>query len=429
MFSRTGAQTVKNEASGHSYFFAPAQNTDGSLGLFAVGPVPSAWVDGADRDARVVQALLTNLAADVTRFYLDVERRQQNSETHTTSSEQGRDPAFRKIVGASKPIQEVLQVLRRIQESESSVLIEGENGTGKEVVARAIHETSMRKNQPFITVNCSAFNENLLDSELFGHVKGAFTGAIKDKKGFFEQANGGTLFLDEIGDMSMTMQVKLLRVLQEGTFFPVGSTESKYSDVRILAATNRNLKKMIADATFREDLYYRVNVIHVQVPPLRDRITDIPLLVESFLQRICSDRKMPPKKLSERAIEALQQFPWPGNIRELQNEMERVVVLGGNQDILDLELLSSKVTESRSKSVAPASASSGSVGVISVPDSGMTLKQAMEQLEIEMISKSLRKNNWNKSKVARELGVSRASLIMKVDKYQLDKRSLKRDAA
>jgi transcriptional regulator with PAS, ATPase and Fis domain len=318
------------------------------------------------------------------------------------------------MIGKSKAMQTLYSLLDKIQSSESTVLIQGENGTGKELIARAIHFHSPRKDSSFVTVNCSAFNENLLDSELFGHIKGSFTGAIRDKKGLFEAAHGGTLFLDEVGDMSPTMQVKLLRVLQEGTLIPVGGTEQRKVDVRVIAATNRDLKGMIEKGQFREDLYYRINVIHVAVPALRERKEDIPLLVDHFVSRGCKEKGIPLKTLAKRTMEKIYEYHWPGNIRELENEIERLIVLAGSEERIGADLLSSRVTENGRTSDGSSLRMAGK------------LKDALEELERTMIKEGLRRTNWNKSKLAKELGISRAGLIMKVEKYGLDKRKLAR---
>jgi two-component system response regulator HupR/HoxA len=316
------------------------------------------------------------------------------------------------MIGKSKPMQDIYTLLDKIKNSESTVLIQGDNGTGKELIAKAIHYNSPRKEKTFVSQNCSAFNENLLDSELFGHVKGSFTGAIKDKKGLFEIADKGTFFLDEIGDTSPAMQVKLLRIIQEGTFIPVGGTETRKVDVRILAATNRDLKEMVEKGTFREDLYYRINVINIRVPPLRDRKEDIPLLVEFFLEKCAQEKGIKKKVMTKRALEKLYDFPWPGNIRELENEIERLVVLAGEELKLTADMLSPRLLEFGEKNKIQGARVHGK------------LKDALEELEREMIKEGLRRTGWNKSKLAKELGISRAGLIMKVEKYGLDKRKL-----
>lgn len=320
--------------------------------------------------------------------------------------------SYHSMIGKSKKMQELYSLLDKIKNSESTVLIQGENGTGKELISRAIHFNSSRKDAQFVTINCSAFNENLLDSELFGHVKGAFTGAIRDKKGLFEVANQGTLFLDEIGDMPPAMQVKLLRVLQEGTFMPVGGTEQRKVEVRVLAATNRDMKEMVEDGLFREDLYYRINVINITVPPLRDRKEDIPILVEHFLSRGCKEKNIPLRQFAKRGMEKLFEYPWPGNIRELENEIERLIVLSGDEIKISVDLLSPQIRDFGNKNQFKGVRLAGK------------LKDSLEELEKTMIREGLRRNQWNKTRLAKELGISRAGLILKVEKYGLDKRRI-----
>jgi len=318
------------------------------------------------------------------------------------------------MIGKSKPMQDVYSLLDKICKSESTVLVQGENGTGKELIAKSIHYSSPRKDKTFLPINCAAFNDNLLESELFGHVKGSFTGAVKDRKGYFELADGGTLFMDEIGDISQAMQVKLLRVLQDGSFTPVGGTEQRKTKVRIVAATNRDLKSMVEEGSFRQDLYFRLNVINVHVPPLRDRKEDIILLAEHFLAKSAKDKSMEPRILTKRCIEKMFDYQWPGNIRELENEMERVTVLAGTETRITAEMLSPRIREASDKPKVQGSRLSGK------------LKDALEELEREMIREGLRRTGWNKSRLAKELGISRAGLIMKVEKYGLDKRKILR---
>jgi two-component system response regulator HupR/HoxA len=324
---------------------------------------------------------------------------------------------YESMIGKSKPMQDLFNLLDKVTGSESTVLVQGENGTGKELIAKAIHYNSPRKEKAFIPINCAAFNDNLLESELFGHVKGSFTGAVKDRKGYFEIANGGTLFMDEIGDISTAMQVKLLRVLQDGSFTSVGSTEQKKVQVRVIAATNRDLKSMVENGTFRQDLYYRLNVINVQVPPLRDRREDIVLLAEHFLAKSAKEKSISPRTMTKRALEKLFDYGWPGNIRELENEMERVTVLAGQEEKITPEMLSPRIREASEKPKNQGSRLHG------------RLKDALEELERDMIREGLRRTGWNKSRLAKELGISRAGLIMKVEKYGLDKRKIIRAEA
>ncbi len=243
-----------------------------------------------------------------------------------------------KIIGVSRSLQEVFKVVGRVARSDAPVLVSGESGTGKELVAKAVHEYSPRRQQDFLAINCGAIPENLLESELFGHEKGAFTGAIARRPGRFEQADGGTLFLDEIGEMPLSVQVKLLRVLQDGTFSRVGSNETQTADARIVAATNRNLAEEVAKGNFREDLYYRLNVVEVRLPPLRERPEDIPLLAEFFLQRITRKNGMARIRLSAEAIGILQHHDWPGNVRELENTISRACALASSTVLLPADI-------------------------------------------------------------------------------------------
>ncbi len=345
---------------------------------------------------------------------LHVEISSRENKINELNKELGNRYKYDNMIGKSKPMQSLYALLDKIKYADSTVMIQGENGTGKELIAKSIHYNSHRKDKNFVIQNCSAFNDNLLESELFGHVKGSFTGALKDKKGLFEIADKGTFFLDEIGDTSPQMQVKLLRVIQEGTFTPVGSTEMRKVDVRIIAATNKNLREMVENGTFREDLFYRLNVINIRVPPLRERKEDIPVLVDYFLTKASETSGKPKKQLMARAIEKLYDYAWPGNVRELQNEIERACVLIGDELKVGHEVLSGKILESTEKTKVQGARLQGK------------LKDALEDLEREMIKEGLRRTGWNKSKLAKELGISRAGLIMKVEKYELDKRKIAR---
>ncbi len=314
------------------------------------------------------------------------------------------------IVGRSRPMEELYRLLDKVIDSDSTVLVNGENGTGKELIAKAIHYNSVRAAQRFMVQNCSAFNDNLLDSELFGHKKGAFTGAIADKQGLFEVAHRGTFFLDEIGDMSPALQVKVLRVLQEGTFTPVGDTQSREVDVRIIAATNRDLKRMVERGEFREDLYYRINVISLTVPPLRERRDDIPVLIDHFLKRNAKGRRLKLKKLSQGCLDRMLEHAWPGNIRELENEIERLVVLAGDDKLIGEELLSPRMRQPGGRDEP-----TGDRHAASLP-------QAKDDLERDLIYEVLLRTQWNKTRAAAELRISRRNLIRKVIKYNLDQR-------
>ncbi len=366
-----------------------------------------------------VRSLVELVADEIGTYHSEISKRE--ARISELNSELGQKYRYHTMIGKSKGMQKIYNLLEKVSNSESSVLIQGENGTGKELVAKAVHFYSPRKDSLFLAVNCSAFNDNLLDSELFGHVKGAFTGAIKDKKGVFEQANGGTLFLDEIGDTSLSMQVKLLRVLQEGTYMPVGGSSPKRADVRIIAATNKDLKTMMAKGEFREDLYYRINVINVNLPSLRDRVEDIPVLMDHFMSKRCGEAGIPNKIISKKCMEKMLNYPWPGNVRQLENEIERLVVLSGDEKTVTPEQLSPQILDFGEE---PGAKSVGNRGI----NTSGTLKDALEELEILMIKEGLKRTNFNKSKLSKELGISRASLIMKVEKYELDKRALSKKA-
>jgi transcriptional regulator with GAF, ATPase, and Fis domain len=314
------------------------------------------------------------------------------------------------IVGASDSMRRVFQQLDRLIESDLPVLIQGESGTGKELIARAIHFNGPRATLPFVTENCAALPDSLLESELFGYSKGAFTGAYKQKKGLLEQADGGTLFLDEIGDMSTEMQKKLLRVLQEGEFRPVGSDQRIQVNVRLLAASHRDLEDMVREGTFREDLYYRVHVLTIQLPPLRERREDIPLLAEHLLARAAREAGRPLPILLHEVLAAIVAHDWPGNVRELENEMRRLVVLA--QGEVRLEHLSRSVLERRSLRVGGSPGGNEPTGDI---------RAAVADLERRSIEAALSSAGGNKSKAASELGISRFALQRKLEKYGLTK--------
>jgi two-component system, NtrC family, response regulator HupR/HoxA len=363
------------------------------------------------RERSYLQELVSLVSQEVGSFHEEISKREERiSELNSEVSNKYR---YHNMIGKSKTMQKVYHLLEKISKSESTVLIQGSNGTGKELVAKAIHYNSNRSDAVFLAQNCSAFNDNLLDSELFGHVRGAFTGAVKDKKGLFEGANGGTLFLDEIGDTSLAMQVKLLRVLQEGTFLPVGASSPRKVNVRIIAATNKPLKEMIAKGEFREDLFYRLNVINVDLPMLKERADDIPILVEHFLEKRCAEAGVPTKSFSKKTLEKLMSYNWPGNVRQLENEVEKLVVLAGEDKIITPEYLSGGILDF---------GGSGKPAHLRGLNTNGSLKEALQELECLMIREGLKRCNFNKSKLAKELGISRAGLIMKVDKYDLDKR-------
>jgi DNA-binding NtrC family response regulator len=305
---------------------------------------------------------------------------------------------FRTIIGSSKEMEKVFEVIRKVADTEAAVLITGESGTGKELVARSIHAKSSRRDAPFVAINCAAIPRDLLESELFGHVKGAFTGAVKDKTGKFQLAEGGTLFLDEVGELPVELQPKLLRALQEKEVEPVGGTKVQKLDVRIVSATNLNIDKAMADGTFREDLYYRLSVIPIHLPPLRERRKDIPLLIKYFCAKHGSDKVI----FDKDAFETLVMYPWPGNVRELENTVERLLIMR-NSDVISIDELPEKLLER---------GASGSA-IVKLPDEGYSL----EQLEREIVVEALERNGWNQTAAARFLRIPRHTLIYRIEKY------------
>jgi len=313
---------------------------------------------------------------------------------------------FRSLVGSSAAMEKVFGVVRKVADTEASVLITGESGTGKELIARSIHAGSGRSAGPFVAINCAAIPRDLLESELFGHVKGAFTGAIKDKTGRFAQADGGTLFLDEVGELPLELQPKLLRALQERTIEPVGGTKEQKLDVRMVAATNLDIEKAMAEGVFREDLYYRLAVIPIHLPPLRQRRDDIPLLLRHF----CIKHGAGAVTFDKQSLATLTGYAWPGNVRELENTVERLLILR-NGDIITFDDLPDKI---RNNSPAPGTAAH-SGGVINLPDEGYSL----EQLEREVVVQSLERNGWNQTAAARFLRIPRHTLIYRMEKYEI----------
>jgi two-component system, NtrC family, response regulator PilR len=318
---------------------------------------------------------------------------------------------FSNIIGTSSPMMAVFQLVETIAPTSSTVLITGESGTGKELVARAIHVNSPRRERPFVAVNCGALSETLLDSELFGHMRGAFTGADSNKKGLIEVAEKGTIFLDEIGEMSPTVQVKVLRVLQERKFRRLGGTEEIDADIRIIAATNRDLSKMVADGTFREDLFYRINVIPLRLPALRERLDDVPLLAAHFVARFAEQMGKPITGISGAALARLKLHGWPGNIRELENAMERAVALEQSPTILTESLpeqLAGKEPDAQPSATPDA-----------FPDAGFDLERHVQDIEREYIAEALRRAGGVKVKAAELLGMSFRSFRYYTKKYNL----------
>ena len=314
---------------------------------------------------------------------------------------------FHNIIGVSPQMQKVYQLIEKVLDNNITVLIRGESGTGKELIARAIHFNSLRKDRPFITVNCAAIPDTLLESELFGHEKGAFTGALRRKNGKFEMANTGTIFLDEIGTMKPEMQAKMLRVLQEKEIERIGGTQTIKVDVRIMAATNSNLEEAVKCGSFREDLYYRLNVMSIEILPLRERKEDIPVLAEYFIGKFSKVMKRDPKKLSPEVIDLFMRYSWPGNVRELENIIESFMVM------VDDSSIKAEHLPARMRGEKPEDFS------LMLKDDDMSL----EKLEEILITSTLKKNGWNISKASLKLGITRKTLRTKIVKYGIDKKN------
>ena len=319
--------------------------------------------------------------------------------------EQLKPPSLENIVGESSAMLDLFSLVSKTAESSANVLITGESGTGKELVARALHNLSPRKKHHFVAVNCSAIPENLLESELFGYMKGAFTGAVSNKQGLFEFAGNGSMFLDEIGEMPFPLQAKLLRVIEGGTFRRVGGTSDIQVDVRIISATNKNIKDVVNEKLFREDLYFRLNVLSIKIPPLRERRDDIPLLIEYFLKKHAGGRK----RISDKAIEALKDYPWKGNVRELENIIERVILLTDNE-LIDADNLPEEI---RLASLAE---------LTTMPSDGVNLEKLINDIEKDYLLKALEKTNGVKTDAAKLLNLSFRSFRHRLKKYGIDKK-------
>ena len=355
--------------------------------------------------------LVDEVRVSIARAAEVIELRRQNQAYRRDAASRN---SLDNLIGCSSAINELKATIRTVASTGSTILIHGESGTGKELVARAVHTCSQRAGEPFVSLNCGAFPETLLETELFGYVKGAFTGASQNKRGLFEVANGGTIFLDEIGEMSLPMQVKLLRVLQERTVRAVGGSSEVPVDVRVIAATNRDLQEMVEEKTFREDLYYRISVIPIAVPPLRDRHEDIPLLANHFLKRYAPAAGKNVVRISEQSIATLTAYDWPGNVRQLENTIERGVAME-NGEVLNLD-----APEERSKARAAAAAMGAvSTDSISVPSDGIDMEAYVAGLEKSLLQSALRQSGGVQTRAAEMLRLSYRSFRHLAKKYNL----------
>jgi DNA-binding NtrC family response regulator len=351
------------------------------------------------------------LAELVMRVEKGIEEQKLKSENRMLRVELQDKYQFSNLVGNSAPMQSIYNLINMVSQKTSTVLIEGETGTGKELIARAIHYNSPRKDQPLVSVNCGAIPSNLLEDELFGHVKGAFTNALQHRIGRFEQANHGTLFLDEVSSMPMDLQIKLLRVLQEREFQRVGSATTIKVDVRIVAATNGDLLAAVEKGEFRGDLYYRLNVIPLRIPTLRQRRDDIPLLVAHFVKKFCTDQKLQLKRVSHEAIQYLMAYDWPGNVRQLENSIEMAVALSGDRDLLDLNDFPVVARATTIKEPLPA---------IEIPDDGIHFNTLVSDLEKRLIIQSLEASGGNKKKAASLLHLKRTTFVEKLRRMGME---------
>lgn len=315
------------------------------------------------------------------------------------------------LLGNSDSIKAVLEQVAKVAPTNARVLICGESGTGKELIAREIHERSKRSSSPFVKINCAAIPEDLIEAELFGSVKGAYTGSVATRQGKFQEAHGGTLFLDEIGDMSLRVQTKVLRALQEGEVEKVGDNKTIKVDVRVLAATNKDLNEEVTAGRFREDLFFRLSVVPIVSPPLRSHREDIPILIDAFLDAYCAENELPRKTLHPKALEALERYTWPGNVRELRNQVERMVIMSPD-NVIQMGDLASEILASRTLAVPLAG----------TPDrEATTLQEAKQELERALILRALEHNEWNITKAAEELGLERTNLHKKLKQYGIAK--------
>jgi Nif-specific regulatory protein len=405
-----------------SMIAVPLRTKEDKIGVLEVLNKKQSPFDKQDLNFLLTLAPIIAMALENARMYTELDKayrklqiinknksaliKQTQDEVAFLRREVERHYRFDQIVGNSEPILELFRLCEKVIDSDITVLIQGETGTGKELIARTIHYNGPLKNRPFVTQNCGGIPDTLLASELFGHRKGAFTGAVSNKKGLFEIAHGGSVFLDEVGEMSSAMQTSLLRVLQDGEIRPLGAERSKKVNARVISATNRNLEHELADGRLREDLFYRLSVFTIKVPPLRERTGDIPILANHFIRKYNEKANRSIEGLSLAAMECLATYPFPGNVRELENEIERAMAMARDSKIIEIYHLSEKMRKK-----------SGIAGPTLPVEGG--LKQMVEALERSVLTEMLEKQRGNKTKIARELGLSRHGLRKKMERYGL----------
>ncbi|MBM9519428.1 sigma 54-interacting transcriptional regulator [Desulforhopalus vacuolatus] len=407
--NRTGARESE-QLKKKSFLCVPIKDGRNIIGALSVD---CSYPDGIDEQANTDLQYLTVLSSIIAQTVIRIqtvnrETEQLHIENRKLKRELSEKNRINDIIGNSSSMQEVFEMIHRVVDSNATVLLRGESGTGKTLVAKALHYNGKRHNKPFVSVNCSALPETLLESEIFGHEKGAFTGAIEQKIGRFEMAEGGTLFLDEIGEISNSVQIKLLNVVQERTFQRLGSTKSITCDVRLVTATNRDLERAIEQKIFREDLYYRLNVFPIYMPPLRERRTDILLIAEFFLEKFARENNKDISRISTSAIDMLIQYHWPGNVRELQNCMERAVLICDTDTISSIHLPPTLQTSRSSKKKTT-----------------LSFTEAVENFEKELIIEGLKRNNGNQTKTAKDLETSLRIINYKIHQYNINPRSYK----
>ncbi|WP_100655811.1 sigma-54 dependent transcriptional regulator [Alteromonas flava] len=448
-----GADALQNNPSGTIVILDCTEQQNHEAFLKAFPSTPFVSVGASESEISTYKNIVANLVLPVTYPNLTqaLYRGQEYLKRHPSNSKQvqSKTRLFRSLVGKSAQIQAVRKLVEQVAPTDANVLVLGESGTGKEVIARNIHFLSARKDNQFIPINCGAIPGELLESELFGHEKGAFTGAVSSRKGRFELAEGGTLFLDEIGDMPLQMQVKLLRVLQERTFERVGGTKPIACNVRIIAATHRDLENMIEQDKFREDLYYRLNVFPIESPALRERQEDIPLLLQELVARLQDENdNSQTVRFTEQAIRSLMEHPWPGNVRELSNLVERLTILHPQQlidvselpvkyqhgdiehyepdypeEVLERQAFNELFAESAEEDEIDTDTRLPQAGETELPDEGVNLKEYLSELEINLVVQALEQSEWVVARAADKLGMRRTTLVEKMRKYNIQRES------